>query len=144
MKEPICDKAGSAGIRDKQWLRHATDCRDCGELLKVSEWMTDLAARTQMPRYLPTAGFLLVKSRIRERLAAAERVDRPVYVVTGFAGLLFAVVIVGLVRSDTPLGSMIGSAVTMIASQAGSVVIAAVLAAIVCGLSAHLLRGRKE
>ena len=144
MNEPICERAGASGVHDEDWITHAADCADCHEILNVTEWMTAFASHSPEPRNLPTAGFLLVKSRIEQRHAAADRATRPVYIVFVLAAVFFALSVGGLLLANSFFASTMINAIALIASQAGFLLVAAAAAAITYGLSIYALGERKE
>lgn len=137
MKESICQFAQESADRDERWRGHAAVCPDCGDLLAVAEWMTGLAAGTAPPRNLPAAGFLLFKSRVRERLSAADRATRPIHVMGILAGILFAVTFgLALGRPGSVQSAMSGAA-GLLTSYAGVIVFVAIVGAAVCAAVAY-------
>ena len=138
-KEPICELANANGVKDERWRRHAAGCVDCGELLKIVEWMSAAAEKTVPRRPLPAAGFLMVKARVRERRSAAERAARPIYATTIAMGILLAAATVGLLlKAETPVGALMVDAVGLLASYAAAILFGAVIVAAVCGAVAYV------
>jgi hypothetical protein len=141
MKQQSCDLARAEAIKDAQWKRHAVGCTDCSELLVVTEWMSTLAARTAIPRELPTAGFLLVKARILQKQTAAEWAERPVYMMIILAGILLAAVTLGLaVETETRVGKILIDAVGLISSFAGVIFFGTIMVAVVAAVAARILK----
>jgi ABC-type anion transport system duplicated permease subunit len=141
MKQQSCDLARAEAVKDDQWRRHAVDCPDCSEFLAVTEWMSTLAERTTIPRELPTAGFLLVKARILQKQTAAERAERPVYVMIVLAGILLAAVTLGLAaETETRVGTILIDAVSLISAFAGVIIFGTIMVAVVAAVTARILK----
>lgn len=138
MKEVTCELARQDIANDDKWRQHASGCPDCHELLTVSRWMKDLAETSATMRDLPEAGFLLFKGRIQERQLAADRAALPVLAMIIVAGILLAAMVGLAVRTETRLATVLIEAVGMLFSYAGIMIIAAVIVAAVCALTAQL------
>lgn len=121
------------------WRQHAASCDDCSELLTVGDWMISLAANTGIA-ILPTAGFLMVKARIREKQAAAQKAIRPVKWMAAFSGTILVLGLVLLLRSQSHVTISLANAVGMLWSFAGVVGIGSIFAAIICAAAAYLMK----
>lgn len=140
----FCDLASTQGVKDDRWRRHAADCPDCRELLAVSDSLTSLAARTVVPRELPAPGYLLLKARVRQKQAAVDRADRPIYAMIAFTGILFAAVTGGvLLGLETHYGSAITDAFRLLASYAGVIIFGGVVVAIVSATASYFVERAK-
>ena len=78
-----CDNEGYVveAVRSGQWkdsLRdHIAVCSICQEVVQVSRWMQRLAEITLEPLPLPDPGLILLRCRLLQKRAAAQRVMRP-------------------------------------------------------------------
>jgi hypothetical protein len=138
MKETRCELSQQANINNENWRQHAAACDDCGQVLKVGDWMKVFAAGTSIPA-LPTPGFLTVKARVRERQAAAHKATRPLKLMAAFAGTILTVSIVMLFNIRSDLAFSMVSAVGMVASYSGTILAGALLAAVVCAAAAYMM-----
>ena len=129
MKDHVCDFARTPELKDELWRNHAASCVECSEMLKVSEWMTTFAALTPPPADLPRPGYFLVKSRIQERHAAAERATLPIYAMGAGAGLLFGGAMVGILASDTRAATALFGGFDLLLSFAAPILFASVIVA---------------
>ena len=136
-----CELATERAVKDKAWRQHAAGCTDCGEMLKVGDWMNRFAESTAVSSALPSAGLLLFKARLMKRLASADRAARPIRVMS-FVALFLAIVSTGAVifGTESQLGAIAIEAAGLLATYAAAIIAAAVVAAIVCLMFAYLLK----
>ena len=139
MKYIKCGLAREANINDEKWQRHASNCIECSEVLKVGQWMNSLSAATAVPT-LPTVGFLMVKARIRQKQSAARNAARPLNVMAAFAGTILTLSVVLLFVNKTRVSSAMLGALGMIAWFGGILLAGTVIAAAVCAATAYIMR----
>jgi hypothetical protein len=117
MREQICEHARESVVRDRQWKLHAAQCVDCRELLAVANWMETFSTATPKPQLLPRAGYLIFKSRMKQKQAVARQASLPYYLMIVVSALVFTIGSVWmLVASETPTASVMAEAIAMIVS----------------------------
>ncbi len=144
MNEPKC-KYADVGPRDDAWELHTRECPECREVVRVAAWMAGLAAEAQVPKYLPSPGFLMFKARIRKRQLDAARATEPFYFTTAFATLLFGSSIGWvLLRAETRFGAIMGQALSLLSGYAGFILLGLVLATLISVIGAFSLNRNRS
>jgi hypothetical protein len=98
MKNQICEfekaviKESAGAVHNEKLALHIKQCADCREALKVAGWMRNFAADAAPRRNLPSAGFILWKSKIIEKQQAGRRAAQPI-IWTQKGAILLAVII---------------------------------------------------
>jgi hypothetical protein len=145
MKEQICEHARDNIVRDKQWKLHAAQCVDCHELLAVSDWMGAFASVTPGPQSLPSPGYLIFKSRLKQKQAAAQQASLPYYLMVIVSALVFAIGSVWmLVAGDTPIASIMANALVMLIPGIAVLSIGIVIAGSVYAAAAYAVSRYKN
>ncbi len=86
-------KAAATNQWNEETRAHLATCDVCQEVLRVASWVRGLAeADADDCRALPSAGFILWKSQLLKRRAAAERATRPITIIQIFSGIIVALV----------------------------------------------------
>ena len=129
---------------DEGWRRHASDCSDCNEYLLVGRWMSDLAAATPAPLALPSSGFLLAKSQIRQRFAAAETAGRPVRIMVRLTAVILTIAIIAALGMGTRTGMVMIDGLALLSSYAVWFILATILVIGVYGVAAYFVRHATE
>lgn len=136
-----CEFAKGRPAVDEEWRRHAGDCADCGEILKVAEWMNRFADRTAAPRTLPSPGLLLFKAKLRERVSSSDRAEQPMRAMTFIALSIAIVAATGVAfGTESRLGPIVIEALGLIATLAAVIIAAAIVGAVVCLAFGYLLK----
>ncbi len=86
-------KAAATNQWNEELRAHLATCDVCQEAFRVASWMRGLAeADADDRRATPSAGFILWKSQLLKRRAAAERAIRPITIIQIFSGIIVALV----------------------------------------------------
>jgi hypothetical protein len=104
LKVAVCDgrtDLDSSGLRE-----HVDSCAECDETLRLVETLRAGERRAWEEAALPTASQVWWRARVRSRLEAAHRAERPIGVVQGVA----AAVVVGVAASIVGLSWLNGPA----------------------------------
>ena len=145
MNRPVCELAQDRAGRDEDWRRHAAGCPDCGEILRVAEWMNKFAAGTNSPRDLPSAGLLLFKAKLSKRLSSAEGAARPINAMAPIALFVVAALTGGVVLgTESRFGTILIEALGILATYAAAIAVAAAATAIICVTIAFILKRLEE
>lgn len=111
----------------------------------VSDWMQKLAGQTELPRQLPTPGFLLFKARLIEKQSAAARVLRTI---AGMQIVSVGVFALGigwlLLKSQLPIGLLLKKTFLSLSSVAPLLICGIITAALICLAFAHFLSKTTE
>ena len=103
--------------------------------------MNNFAENTAGPGSLPSAGLLLFKARLREKLSSSDRAERPMRAMA-FIALFIAFASTGGVvfGTESRLSSIAIEAFGLIATYAAVMVAAAVAGAVICLAFGYLLK----
>ena len=89
---------------DPELHAHVRVCRRCAEIVLVSGALQKSRAEAAAAVELPDPGILFWRAAIRRRLAAAERINRPLVGAQGFALVIAAVMLIGVVITQAQHG----------------------------------------
>ncbi len=128
--EQIIVKASRAGFLSEEIKEHIKNCGNCGETLKVANWL-HMSARAFEPKTLPTAGFLWWKSRIIEKRRAAENTAKPILITQTVAAVVAFGTLVWLTFNPAVKFASVGDAFNQVFASIESVAVPLV-AGVIC------------
>jgi hypothetical protein len=89
---------------DPELHEHVQECRRCSEVLLVAQALLASRAATDAASPLPDPGILWWRAAIRRRSAAVERMNQPLAGAQGFALVLAALTLLGLIVTQAHHG----------------------------------------
>ena len=125
-------------------ISHSDD-PELQETQMVDDWMRKFAGQTALPQNLSASGFLLFKARLIEKQSAAARAVQPIVRMQIASAVIFALAIGWLLlKSQTPLGSLMKETFLSLLSVAPLIVLGVMSAVLICLAFAYFTRETKE
>ena len=107
--------------------------RELQETQMIDAWMQKFAGQTALPQNFSAPGFFLFKARLIEKQSAAARAVQPIVRMRIASAVIFALAIGWLLlKSQTPIGSLMKETFSSLLSVAPLFIVGAVSAVVIC------------